>query len=217
VINTTSEQPPNRGPRDNLRAIRVVLCDVDGVLLDDHFKRRLERDYGITDARSSRFFRDRFVECQLGHADLREELSVELPTWGWHASVDAFLMYWFSDVTQYDVNRNLLAGLVRTRKSRGFSCYLASMQEPYRWKFLINVVKLGDSFDGAFPSFAIGYSKEDPRYYSTVIKELHVPPWSVLIIDDLVSNRNAAVLAGLHALGPLQAARWLSRSSDDPG
>ena len=56
--------------------IKVVLFDVDGVLANaEPFSRQLERDYGITQRMVGPFFQERFQECLVGKADLKEELS----------------------------------------------------------------------------------------------------------------------------------------------
>jgi putative hydrolase of the HAD superfamily len=177
--------------------IKAILCDIDGVvIIGQSFKVSLARDHGL--AVPGSFFSTVFAECQRGVADLRVELAMALPSWGWKAGVEDFLEEWFAAESVPD--EELLSLLGRYRRA-GLRCYVASMQEPCRADFLLRRLHLADHFDGAFLSCVIGQAKSSPGFFRSVLDQLPaVGPHQVVLIDDQRANVQAARQAGLLAI-----------------
>ncbi len=178
--------------------ISTILFDVDGVLVtSDPFSVTLARDHHITTDMTAEFFRGPFMQCLTGSADLKAEIASHLPSWGWRGSVEAFLDLWFT--TSQHVDADLLAAVQRLRQ-RGIQCYLATNQERYRTDYLLNQMGLAEAFDGCFSSAHLGYMKDDPTFFQTVLQRLPGTAASnVLFWDDSPANVATARAVGLRA------------------
>jgi putative hydrolase of the HAD superfamily len=167
--------------------IKVVLFDADGVALLKHgyFSDRLSRDCGIPTEKIVPFFKTEFRTCQLGKADLKQELTKYLADWNWKKSVDDFLDYWFIKDTLVD--EKVLVQAERFR-SKGVKCYLVSDQEKYRAEYIRKNLRFDTKFDDCFFSCEIGYSKADPEFFRSVLNRLDARPEEVLYFDDEEKN-----------------------------
>ncbi|HLW03761.1 MAG TPA: HAD-IA family hydrolase [Ktedonobacterales bacterium] len=178
--------------------IAAMLFDVDGVLIvGELFSVTLAREYGITTEMTATFFRGPFERCLIGKADLKAEIASHLPQWGWRGTVEEFLRFWFT--TGQQVDEALLATAQQLRQE-GVRCYLATNQERYRTDYLLTQTRLAQQFDGCFASSQLGYTKDDPRFFQTVLRALPgVQASDVLFWDDSPANVQTARAAGLHA------------------
>lgn len=179
--------------------LKALLLDVDGVLASGWpFSPRLERDYGIPVSTSASFFRaEPFRACLTGRVDLKEEIALHLPRWGWSGSLEEFLHYWFSSV---DVLNEELLAYVQQLRQAGLPCYLATNQEQYRIAHFLERHHFAELFDGIFFSGAIGCLKEDRAFFQHVLQTLAgVQAEEMLFWDDLVVNVETARKAGIRA------------------
>lgn len=178
--------------------IKVVLFDVDGVLANGAlFSQHLELDYGITQQMISPFFRDRFQQCLVGSADLKQELVQYIEQWGWQGSVDEFVDYWFR--CEHSINEPLVQAVQKLRR-RGLRCYLATDQEKYRTAYILDQMGFARSFDGMFSSAHIGYTKRDSRFFAHILQALQpVEATEILFWDDTPAKVESARSAGIQA------------------
>ena len=178
--------------------IHAVLFDADGLIISPHpyFSARLHDEFGVPAEAVLPFFKNEFRRCTEGKADLKEELASYLPKWGWEKGADELLRVWFSG--ERAVNEALLR-TVHALRQKGIGCYLASDNEKYRARYVMEVMGLKSRFDGAFFSCDLGYTKANPKFYEEVLKELSLAPGKIMCWDDDARNVSVAKSAGIDA------------------
>jgi putative hydrolase of the HAD superfamily len=177
---------------------KVILFDADGVTLkrqSEYFSQRFAREHGAPIDEVTNFFKGMYRHCQAGKSDLQEELAILLPQWGWQKSVEEFLKYWFSaDVPDQDV-----LDKVQDFRRQGSTCCLATDQEKYRAQYIREKLGFDGIFDHCFFSSEIGYSKEEPEFFTRVLTALAVSPGEARFWDDDMKNVEAAKSVGIDA------------------
>lgn len=177
---------------------KVILWDADGVTIkrqNEYFSQRFAREYGAPLEEVSQFFKTEFRQCQLGKTDLIEELSQRLPKWGWQKGVSPFLGYWFKG----DEADKAVLGKVMELRSRGIICCLATDQEFHRAAYISGVLGFNTFFDHLIFSCDLGFSKEDPAFFTAALKWLEVAPEEVQYWDDDEKNVEVAKSLGIDA------------------
>lgn len=178
---------------------KVVLLDADGVVIkkgEGYFSDKFVREYGAPADEVRAFFKNEFLQCQVGKADLKEELGKRLPAWGWPKSVDSYLHYWFtSDVV---LDEEVLA-VAKELQKKGIECYLATDQEVYRSEYVAQML-LG-KLCGAWFSCDLGVCKDNPEFFKQIIArwEGRYRPEEVLYFDDDQKNVDSARSVGIDA------------------
>jgi putative hydrolase of the HAD superfamily len=163
--------------------IKAIFFDVDGVIIRKHgyFSDRLAKEQGISKKSIMEFFNEGFKLCSLGKADLKEELAKYIGPWGWKGSIDELLKYWFNG--EREIDAEIVSSIDKFRK-QGIPCYLATNQEKYRKKFLLENLGLENHFDGCFASCDLGHSKKEKEFYGEVFKKLYgVSPDEIIFWD----------------------------------
>jgi putative hydrolase of the HAD superfamily len=194
-------------------AIKALLVDVDGVLIDGRpedgrsWQTSIEEDLGFTSAAlHEQFFAPYWEDIVLGRAGLMEQLTTALQLIAPHVSSAAFVSYWFEKDSR--VVAPLLAELALVR-SAGIRVYLATNQEHQRAAYLMDTVGLAEHVDGMFYSARLGAKKPDMEFFAKVQDLTGLPAEEMLLIDDSHSNIEAARTAGWRAL------LWTRQSSPD--
>ena len=177
--------------------IKIILFDVDGVLVDGElFSRHLARDHGITLEMTRPFFAGPFSECLVGLADLKQVLPDYVREWGWQRSIDDFLSYWFS---KHSINEPLLH-IIQQLRQQGIRCYLATNQEHYRTAYILNEMGFAQKFEGIFSSAHVGQVKSQPAFFEHVLRKLNgIAAHEILFWDDSAPNIVTARQSGLQA------------------
>ena len=179
--------------------IKVVLWDADGVTIGNeskyrYFSEKFSAEYTVPIGKILPFFKMEVLECQMGKADLKEELLKYLTKWGWKKSVEEFLEYWFAHGTELNVE---VMRRVDELRAKGIKCYLATDQEKYRAKYILETVGLGEHFDGSFFSYELGSSKSQKKFFKKISQILGVKPEEMEFYDDEGENVRAAKEAGV--------------------
>ena len=177
---------------------KAFLFDADGVALkkQPYFSKKIAEEYNVPYELMEPFYLNELKPCQVGKADIKEELAKYLPKWNWTKSVDEFLQYWFT--TDVHPDEQVLA-LVGDQRARGIKCYLSSDQEKYRGEYIRTVAGLGAHFDGTFFSFEVGFSKSSPEYFKTVAEKIGLKPEEIQFWDDDQGNVDVAKSVGIDA------------------
>src|SRR5258708_4767313 len=130
--------------------ITTLLFDADGVLINGaKFSVQLAKDYGISPEKTRSFFTNEFNRCLVGEADLKEELQKHIKGWGWKGSVDELMEYWFR--VEHTIDQDLILYIQQLR-SQGIKCFVATNQEKYRAKYMLENMRFAQSFDGVLAS-----------------------------------------------------------------
>jgi putative hydrolase of the HAD superfamily len=178
--------------------IRAVCFDVDGVLVPPwRFRDLLAREHAITPQMTAPFFRGPFVACVEGRAELEHALAPYLESWLWKGTPAEFIELWLDAENALDTD--VLEIAAELRRS-GMPCFLASVQERRRARYLIDDMGLGRRFDGSFFSCDLGRRKSDVGYFAEIARRSGHPPASLLLIDDTPSCVDTARAAGWQAV-----------------
>lgn len=177
---------------------KIILFDADGVLLkkQPYFSLRIADEYKVPYERMTPFFTGELKVCQVGKADITEELTKYLPSWNWDKSVDEFLRYWVT--TDVIPDEDVLKEVDRIR-AKGVLCYVSSEQEKYRSTYIWNEAKLKDRMDGAFFTHDVGALKSTPEYFLHILSVLKKSPEEVMFWDDDQENVDVAQKVGIEA------------------
>jgi len=180
------------------------MVDVDGVLIhgrpDDgsHWGSSLESELGLRSEDLQREFFDVYWnDIVLGRAGLMDHLPRVLDRIAPHLSAERLIAYWFARDARLD--RNLLKDLVQVRAT-GIPVYLATNQERMRAEYLMETIGLAQYVDGIHYSAEIGAKKPDHEFFDKVASRMGVEPSKLLLLDDALSNVDAALAAGWKAI-----------------
>lgn len=189
--------------------MRVVLFDVDGVLLHDpaaaltdgtvHYtwKTHLAADFGFGPDALRPFFRDQFPDVVTGRQDLVNALGTVLPTIGYHGSPLNLIAYWLKNDTHPHLG---LVDKIRALSHTGaVRLFLATNQEHLRALHLWRDLGLSYLFEDILYSARLGVAKPDPAFFQAVdalIGPYGEPP---LFFDDNAENVAAAISHGWEA------------------
>jgi putative hydrolase of the HAD superfamily len=173
--------------------MRVVLLDVDGVLVHGYHTRpekrrrwdeRMEADLGIRpEDFKARFIDGVFVSAVLtGQRSLISALDNVLPTLGFTGSSMAFVSYWLERDSQ--VNQPLLALVRALRRTGAARLCVATNQEHLRAFHLWNTLGSRDLFDDMFHSARLGALKPDRRFFARIAALIGPQSEPPLMFDD---------------------------------
>jgi len=105
--------------------------------------------------------------------------------------------YWFSGEAEKD---DQMLKYIQTLRQKGIKCYLATNNEKYRVKYLLDIVGLKNYFDGCFASCDLSYFKKEKGFWESVLKKLgNVKRSGILLLDDDLVNVESAKAFGLRA------------------
>lgn len=150
---------------------KIIIFDADGVVIkrEMYFSQRLARDFDIPEEKIMQFFRNEYKDCAVGKADLKKVLKKYINDWGWKGSVDDLLKYWLESEQELDEE---MVGEIKSLKERGCICCLATNNEGYRTKYLVETVGLKNLFDYIFSSSEIGHLKSQDNFWEYVQEKL---------------------------------------------
>lgn len=177
------------------------MVDVDGVIVHPAYPggwaERLEADLGVSRADLDRaFFAPHWEDVVLGRADLHDRLSPVLAEIAPHLNADQLTQYWFTLDARLD--QGLLDDLARLR-TRGVAMHLATVQEHRRARHLWEILGLRDRFDAMHYAADLGTAKPDPAFFRAVEVRTGLTPADLFLIDDRISNVEAARDCGWRA------------------
>lgn len=166
---------------------RIIIFDADEVVIkrEMYFSQRLARDFDIPEEKIMEFFRKEYKDCAVGKADLKKVLKKYIDDWGWKGSVDDLLKYWFEGEREIDKE---MAHEIKSLRAKGYICCLATNNEIYRTKYLVDEVGLGNLFDHIFSSSEVGHLKSENEFWKYVEKKLESNLDDIIVWDSDEKN-----------------------------
>lgn len=194
------------------------MVDVDGVVVvrpADPVRRswawNLESDLGLSiNQLQDHFFAVHWSDVVHGRADLHDRLGLVLAEIAPGLSSQALAEYWFEQDAILD--QTLLDDL-KTLGTRGLELHLATVQEHYRARYLMQDLGLGRVFQAIHYAADYGLSKPDPAFFRAVADRTGHEPKGLLLIDDSLKNIESARACGwltLHWDGSVRLAQALT-------
>ena len=119
---------------------------------------------------------------------------------GWKKSTTHYFKEKFLFESSY-LDKQLLEYIARIR-DEGIKCFLATDQNKYRSKFLLNELGFNKKFDGHFISCNLGYRKIHQQYWEKVInnlkqKNISIKEHMIFFFDDMECNLQIAKENGI--------------------
>ncbi len=181
------------------------MVDVDGVVVvrpADPARRswawNLEANLGLSlNQLQDRFFAVHWSDVVHGRADLHERLGLVLAEIAPGVSSQTLADYWFDQDSLLD--QTLLVDL-KALGNQGFELHLATVQEHYRARYLMQDLGLGQVFRAIHYAADYGLSKPDPAFFQAVVDRTGHEPQALLLIDDSLKNVESARACGWQAL-----------------
>jgi putative hydrolase of the HAD superfamily len=188
---------------------RIVLFDVDGVLINGYHARpeqqvrwneNLLADLGVDPDRFNReFIHDLFVKKVIvGQMSLLEALERTLPGLGYRGPAMAFVGYWLGHDS--NVNEPMLEVVRRLKGAGAGRLFLATNQEHMRAQWLWQTLKFGELFEDMFHSARVGHAKPATPYFDWVNHRLGRLDEKPLFFDDREDIVKAARAHGWEAV-----------------
>lgn len=189
---------------------RILLFDVDGVLIDGYHARpeyrrcwdeTIEADLGIDRLRfQAEFMEGVFMSDVLtGRIDLQCTLEEYLPRLGYTGTAGSFMRYWFEKDSH--LNLDLMAHVARLKESGRARLFIATNQEHGRAEYLMGKLGLCQYFEDIFYSARIGHKKPTLEYFEAVREALPKSPiHPPILFDDTPAVVTAAQEFGWEAV-----------------
>lgn len=185
-----------------IKPVCCILFDVDGVLTlpEEVFSVMYAKSRGLDIKPFTDFFENEWVNYVTGKKDLKQHITDNPNFWRWTDSPDELLDYWFRSE---DMKNEELLSLIEQLREQGAKCYIATEQEKYRTDYMRETMFNG-MFDGIFSTCEIGYKKNNPAFFETIISRLKeidesITPSDLLFFDDSQSKVDAATSVGIDA------------------
>ncbi len=106
-----------------------------------------------------------------GQARWVEVLPVLLERWGLADSYDDAIRVWLTIEPVVETQE-----LVRSLRSHGVRCCLATNQDEHRGRHMHETFGYAELFDETFYSYELGVAKPDPTYFTAILDRLGVEP-----------------------------------------
>lgn len=185
-----------------MNKISVALFDVDGVVVlpPKPFSVVYAEEHGLNPDLFKQFFTGDFVKALTGKADIRDLIRTNFDIWHWDRDPQELLDQW---CRAEDYPNHELIAVIQEYRKHGIRAYLATNQEMYRTKYLLEQT-FPTAFDGIFASYTIGYTKHESAYWTAVLKQLaaEIPgilPEQIAYFDDQQDGVTMAHEAGIAA------------------
>ena len=175
-----------------------LMFDLDGVVItyNRNFAETYSAEFGVPVTEIYKFFSDDYRDCAIGRSTLPERLGKYIHAWRWLGDVDSLIRYWFDCQSTVDTR---LVNLIRSARSGGLDCYVASDQDLMRSSYIRNLIDLDSIFSGCFFSCDLGATKVEPAFFEKVLDSLGCRPGEVCFWDDNPQNVAVAKAVGMEA------------------
>lgn len=178
--------------------LKTIFFDCDGVVIArrQRFLQRFAQEYDVPENKIWPFFQNEFLRCEIGKADLKQELKKYLPKWEYKQPVEDLLDFWFKGESEID---KVILDYIQSLRAQGIACYLATNNEKYRSMYLMSHLKLGEAFDEFFTSAHLGYFKNQEEFWQQAYDYKMGGKHEILVVDDSQEVVDAAKKFGFYS------------------
>jgi putative hydrolase of the HAD superfamily len=179
-------------------SVRAVLLDADGVLQRNP-DGWIDRVRGFVAPADAEAFTADLWDAE--HAALRGEcafadvVAAAADRWGFRGREGELAQLWRCVEVDDEVR-----GVVADLRAAGLGVHLATNQNDQRASYLRDELGYDELFDRCFCSCEVGATKEDPAFFTYVLRELALPAGDVLLVDDRPAYADTARSVGLRAV-----------------
>ena len=183
-----------------MSSIKAILFDADGVIINSpsYFSIKYQKEFGVQNSLMEPFFKNKFQECLVGKADLKDELKPLLKHWKWNGPVDDLLKWWFK--SEHYIDEKVIK-VIENLRQKGFACYLATNQEKYRTEYMKDKMGFAALFEKIYSSAEIGHKKPSKDFFSFILEDIKankkITPNEIMYFDDGQENVEAAANLGI--------------------
>ena len=93
------------------------------------------------------------------------------------------------------INQNMVSLIKDSKKKYSIIC--ATNTNELHFRANKEIIRI---FDSSFPSFKLGYKKENPEFFRIMLKKLKLKPEETLLIDNFEKNINIAKSLGMKSI-----------------
>ncbi len=179
--------------------VKIIVFDADGmVITGERFSSRFSRTHNIPMKKLDEFFDNEFKDCIIGKKDLKKAIAPYLQKWNYSGTTEELLYFWHAE--SYRTDPEIIAA-IKTARTKGIYCVLATNQEKYRLAYMKNEMGLSRVFDDIIASCEVGEKKPKPTFLDALMERLPVGTnkKEVLYFDDREDNIVIAKDYGLSA------------------
>lgn len=177
-----------------------VMLDVDGVVVTGHphdgrsWAADIEQDLGITPQDlQQHFFIPHWKAIVVGEKRLDTVLEDCLPRLAPDLTPQDFMAYWFARDARLEEDVLADCDLLR---ARGVKVFLATNQEHFRARHLMEMLGLSSRVDGIVYSAQVGAKKPQRAFFDAALSLAGSMPETTFLVDDTRANVDAARAAG---------------------
>lgn len=189
-----------RSASSSVMKAKCLMLDVDGVLVAGRpndgqaWNTDLFKDVGLSPSQLSQyFFQVAWKDILVGRKELLPTLETVLVRLASSVCANDLIAYWFEMDSR--IVQTVLSD-VRVARNHGLPVYLATNQEHIRADYLMQTLRLCDEVDGIVYSAKAGYKKPDAEFYTFAEQTTGYQPEELILIDDSVTNVEAAKASG---------------------
>lgn len=178
-------------------AIQALLLDFDGVISSGRlFSEIYGEEFDIDPQIMLPFFQKLKASATIGQGDIRDLLPEVFDEWKWQGSIDELMHYWLNSDTDIDLQ---VADYAQKLRINGLPVYLATDQEQHKANFIWHHRNLQQWMTGKYVSCELGYTKENPEFFATVVHDLNMEPQQIIYFDDSLEKVKSAETVGINA------------------
>jgi beta-phosphoglucomutase len=183
--------------------VRAVIFDLDGVLTDTaeyHYRgwQRLADEEGIPFDRAKNealrgVSRNESLLLLLDGREVSDEAFAEMA-----ARKNGYYLEYLQDMSPADLLPGAVA-LVEDAKARGWKVAIGSSSK--NAGFVLDALGITEMFDAVADGHSVERAKPEPDLFLEAAAKLGVPPESCVVVEDAESGVDAAIAAGMIAVG----------------
>ena len=176
----------------------ILIFDLDGVIItyEKNFAETYSAEFGVEVGKIYKFFSNDYRDCAIGRSALSDKIEKYIPLWRWPGKVDSLIKYWFDCQSVIDAN---LIDLIKSARSAGNDCYVASDQDAMRSSYIRKLFDFDSVFNGCFFSCELGATKAEASFFEHILGTLQCVSGEVCFWDDNPQNVATAKEVGINA------------------